>query len=515
MLRTLVPFTGVPWHAALKNGRGFPTVGEKRDFWTYDLSVMPPKNASVPSTCRGVGERSAIWVADDQWGTKVTQQDVDDLLSALETGTPRLPDKGIVQGNEELFGAPPLFAEGDPDVTILVYDIAGYKQYTFDGFFRREDLDPFNPSCKTNPMIYCSNELGMIHVTSKDVGSEYMQGVIAHEYEHLAHYGRDPYEESWVDESMAELAMVFGGYEDPGNLADYGNKPWSSLVVEPPVHYGACFLFGAYLHQRLGSAAINAFVADTKHGVDGVEAHTAAIGAFPFLLGQWAAANILDNPDFGAGEFGYDLIDPPPFNVSDIGSSSPKNVEVFPTGAYYVKAAKALSADQVYAISLTPADADIGAYAVIPSTGEAFPLQVGGETLVPAPGVPEVIVSLANGGTATKVKLALEVTAVADPNPEGPEPEPELGAEDIVAPPDATPPEDLFTQPEQVSQQDMAISDKSGIDAHADAAAEGEKKTSSGGCSASSATPSALWLLLALLVACSRFAQVENRKSEI
>jgi hypothetical protein len=50
-------------------------VGDTRDFWSWDLSQMPPRDVLVPSTCRAAGTHAYVFVADDQWGVNVSQQD--------------------------------------------------------------------------------------------------------------------------------------------------------------------------------------------------------------------------------------------------------------------------------------------------------------------------------------------------------------------------------------------------------------------------------------------------------
>jgi len=92
--------------------------GDQRDFWTYDLSVMPPKNVKITATCRAVGDHSYVFVADDQWGTAVDQAKVDAVLKAFETATPAAPDKGIYETDTSTFGDPP-DVDGIPEFSFL------------------------------------------------------------------------------------------------------------------------------------------------------------------------------------------------------------------------------------------------------------------------------------------------------------------------------------------------------------------------------------------------------------
>ena len=487
-LRLQLPVPVVHWTGPVTSGRGFPEVGEQRDFWTYDLSVMPPENTTVPAVCRGVGAKAAIWVAEDVWGTEVEQDDVDDLLAALETSTPRTPESGIVDNNEQLFGAPPQFAEGDPDVTILVYDIAGYNGYEFDGFFRAEDLDAFNPSCASNPQIYCSNELGMVHVTSKNLGSEYMQGVIAHEYEHLAHFGQDQFEENWLDESMAELAMAYSGYEDPGNLGYFVSHPSSALVVEPPVDYGACFLFGSYLYQLLGVDGVRGLVESTQSGTASIDTLFSHAGGFNQVFRQWAAANLLDDPTVHGGIYGYDLIDVPEFKTASL-TGPPIDEQVSSPGSAgaFLRLSSAVSEGMALELSADAGGSVAGAFIVVPETGTVEDLPTDGSALVvPAAALGgTVLFAVPNpkaGGPATVALTGVEVD----------EPEPVVEQEpDVVESVDATGQHDIAVF-------DLAVSADNAPQDDVGPAVEEEPSfgASSGGCSTGVAPAGTLALLM-------------------
>jgi hypothetical protein len=418
-----------PYLGPVPGGRGFPTVGETRKFWTYDLSVMPPKNVQVAATCRGVGDKVAVWIADSEWNKSVVQADVDAVLSAMEQATPRTPDAGVVANNEALFGAPPKFHEDDPELTLLVYDIPNYKQYSFDGFFRREDMAPFNASCANNPMLYCSNELGMIHVKSLDLGGEYMQGVIAHEYEHLAHFGKDPKEENWLDETLAELAMAYSGYEDLGNVEAYLKQPSLALVMEPPVNYGACFVFGGYLYQRLGLAGIKALTASTATGiaaVDEAESH----GGFESMLGEYAAANILDDPSVADGQFGYDLFDLGEFSSNDFDNYNGKDFIVQPTGLQYFDLAKPLVGLETYKLTFDAKGTSVRAHAVHSAGPAVYPLPAGEPVTLPVLAQPSLVLALANPDPDTKATVSISVEVVVGELPVVEEPVVDESVED-------------------------------------------------------------------------------------
>ncbi len=232
-------------------------VGDARDFWSWDLSQMPPRDVIVPATCRAVGGHTYVFVADDQWGTNVTEDDVIAVLAALETATPAgsiHPAQGIVPNEIEVFGPVPDAMDGDLHVFILLMELQSFGGQQFDGFF-----NAFNQYPDEQTMAeygYHSNEVEMVTVNSaiRLVASDMSLSILAHEFEHLIHWGGDPDEVSWVDESCAEAAMTVNGYfTDLAWLADYLANPESRLFETAQVHYGACLLFGSYLYERFGA----------------------------------------------------------------------------------------------------------------------------------------------------------------------------------------------------------------------------------------------------------------------
>lgn len=276
-------------------------VGDTRAFWSWDLGQMPPRDVQVPSTCRAVGEHTYVFVADDQWETNVDQQDVDAVLEALESSTPSGsvdPGRGIVPNEIEVFGPIPDALDTDPRVIVLLMELDKYGGTQFDGFF-----NPFNQYPDEETMAtygYHSNECEMITVNSaiRPPASETTLSIFAHELEHLIHWGGDPEEVAWVDESLAEAAMVVCGYlTDIAWLDDYLAGPDAPLYETEHVHYGACMLFGTHLVERFGAGFLRTLVADPAHGEAGFAAPLAATdhtGGIPALLLDWATATAAD-----------------------------------------------------------------------------------------------------------------------------------------------------------------------------------------------------------------------------
>ncbi len=480
-----------------------PLVGDTRQFWTYDLSVMPPKNKAIQATCRGVGNFVAIWVGDTEWETEVVQADIDNVLASMETTTPLGQDGGVFGNNTTLFGMPPVIMPGDPALTVLIYKIPGYQGNVFDGYFRAEDLAAFNPTCETSPMIYCSNELPMIHVTSDNVGSDYMAGVIAHEFEHLIHYGADAGEEPWLDESLAELAMIHAGYSDPGNLAYFLAHPESSLVIEPPVDYGACLLFGSMLWEWLGDAGIAALVADKANGKASIEAALAPNDVtWSMLFAEFSLANLVDQ-EVGEWPKDHSLVKVEGLAVTQWGEDFVnKEVTVPATASKYFRITPAMAGKAMYMLFSGSTEIKVSLW-----NGDLFASDARAWTedhpLLTEQDMEKGVLYLAfSNPTDTAQTVTFTANVIDAPAVEtGPEPMDDIGGE-----PDAIDYPDLGQA--DLSNQDGTLeeTDTTGlIDGVTDVGSNPgtePKKDSSGGCSASDRsgnTSAAAMMLMALL----------------
>ena len=480
------------------------TVGTARAFWTYDLSVMPPKNKQVAATCRGVGETVAVYVADSEWTAKVDQADADAIVQAFDVETPKGDGVGITARNAGLFGQPSDI-DGDGRLIVFIYKIAGYQGNAFDGFFRAEDLGANPAGCASNPMLYCSNQAEMVHVNSTDPGSPYMLGVMAHEFQHLIHFVADPNEESWINEAMSELAMSVSGYEDTGNLHGYLSDPAAPLETAEFVDYGAVMLWGTWLYERFGADFVHALVAEPADGRAGLAATWAALGqatSYDATFADWALANVLD----GADALGYALLDVPHFPADGkvpgfFNGSTAVNLTVPPSSFKWLEDTIAGTADLRVSI---PAGSATGLRVATYVQGASTLAHADDPTTWTVAGADlanPLVVAVANPTlTAQTVTVTFRVVppqpepepeAVEEPAPEGIEPEPDAVVGEVA--PDAA----------AEIAADTAPTDDTALEADATGAETGEG--GGGGCAlAPVAAPGALPLLLAALALVAR-----------
>jgi hypothetical protein len=277
-------------------------VGDTRDFWSWDLSQMPPRDVLVPSTCRAAGIHAYVFVADDQWGVNVSQQDVDMIMDILDNMTPPDsidPAKGIIPNEVDVFGPVPDELDGDPKPIILLMELASFGGNQFDGFFNA--YNQYTDDYTVATYGYHSNECEMITVNSaiRPVVTDMTISILAHEFQHLIHWGGDTDEESWVNESCSEAAMIVCGYHtDIAWMNNYLSNPSTPLYDLEHVNYGACLLFGTYLYERFGAGFLRLLVAEPANGQAGITGTLSASGnplSMDELLLDWATATVGDH----------------------------------------------------------------------------------------------------------------------------------------------------------------------------------------------------------------------------
>lgn len=280
-----------------------------KQFWTWDLGVMPPKDVQIAATCRGQSAHANVYVADSVWGTDVTEPQVGSVLAAFDSATPADSTKGVYGLDVETFGEPP-DVDQDPRVNLFYVPMKPFQGISFDGFFR--DTDQGSGAT--------SNQTEMLHLNSSGsnpIDSDYMLGVVAHELVHLIAWKYDPADEGWLSEALAEVAMVRAGYLTDLPAAKSYAKATSTtpLCVKSYSDYGATFSFGAYVWDRFGASFVKGVTQEPIHGRAGIEAHLPGGSSFRNLFGEFMVATRIDQPGIGDGRFGYSSID-----ISGIGS---------------------------------------------------------------------------------------------------------------------------------------------------------------------------------------------------
>jgi hypothetical protein len=319
-----------------------PAAGEMRLWVGLDTvhGAIYPK----PYFFRGAGRRIEVWVAGDLdflpgdcrngARTQVTDDQVRSLIRAFDQVI--YPRESAVfsvpparDGSNAVVG-PPFSPEGDgKKVVVLVDNIRDESFFDLNdsqrlgygvGIYVSQVDDIFDRNLMTIDAYDWLHRTGKRppHQPSAEPCSDspawphLIEGVFAHEYQHLLEHHEDPDEATWLDEGLADWARSLTGYADPdrpvtepgydkhtqcflGNLPDSPGGPENSLTLwgdglDVNCDYGAAYSFMEYLHDRYGRRLMTALHRGDANGLAGVdEALGRRRGSAEKALHDWAA----------------------------------------------------------------------------------------------------------------------------------------------------------------------------------------------------------------------------------
>ncbi|MFW9914837.1 MAG: hypothetical protein ACFFGZ_04415 [Candidatus Thorarchaeota archaeon] len=277
------------------------SINETRVIKAINFSIpgYPPTYYDVPSTLRAAGSHALIWVEDNEWGTNVTQADVDHLVDEF--------DNKIYSLATQFFGLP---ADIDNDgainvsIALLELDEAGAAGY----FSSHAELQ------NSFEIFFLDSEAGN--------DSLFLDSTMMHEFQHMIHHAADPNEDVWINEGCSVFAEYLGAYllaNRDWTLPYFEADPDTSLIFwdyyedDHPVeiNYAMSYLFINYLSENYGgSSAISKLVQnDTYQGIQGIEEIVLKPWGKTFeeVFIDWIMANYFDNPSFD--ELGYQEVD--------------------------------------------------------------------------------------------------------------------------------------------------------------------------------------------------------------
>ena len=251
------------------------------------------------ATCRYKGEHCYIFVEESQWDIIAAQPDVDKLGTLFEESTPADPERGIYDLAVEAFGAA-TDADGDTRVFILLLDIPDERVV---GYFDRTVYNHVQKELRRDTVYLDARKL---------VFEAYLgRGTLAHEFQHLIHWGHDEDEEAWIDEGLSGYAEALTGYPetDPSMVPSFLANTGRDLTLWPfpvgPESYGKTYLFASFLAEHYGSGLIRQIVAEPRNGIFGIDEAFKSENWVQDYAGAWSlwiAANYAaDDPVFGYG----------------------------------------------------------------------------------------------------------------------------------------------------------------------------------------------------------------------
>ncbi len=311
-----------PEHLALRQRetRSYE-VGDTATFWKWDLSVMPPLWVQTPATCRAVGAHCYLFVADSEWGLHMDQTDVDAVMFRLEESTINDSTRGVIEMDIDLFGPIPDELDNDPRLVVFYSALGSFQGNYFDGYFSPYNQVTEAQAQQMNPPGH-SNECEMIYMTCHplDPIAPVRLSVLAHELQHLIHWGQDSNEETWLNEGCSELAMVVYGVPDP--ITGFPSNPDNNLTAwnQTFADYVKVMLFFTYLQEHYDATGlIQDLVSDPANGISSLTQQLAIHHpdtSFEELFTNWGTANIIDPEPPQDPLWGYTQLDLPPFHAT-------------------------------------------------------------------------------------------------------------------------------------------------------------------------------------------------------
>ena len=316
-------------------------VGDTKTFWSWSFAAMPPSWVQKTATCRAVGEKSYVFVADEDWGSNMNQDDVDSVLAYLEDKTLVDSTMGIVEMDETYFGEIPDELDADPKVIFYFSSLGSYNGSVFDGYFSAFNQLTESEAQQDNNH---SNECEMLYMSCDPIDPSSMSTltVLAHELQHLIHHGYDTDEETWLNEGCSEFAMVLFGQPDPitsfNTSSNNGLLSWDQTFSD----YVQTMLFFTYLsEQTTGPTFIKALVANTQNGYESINQELANISYplnFQEFTSQWLLANYISDTTVNNGIYGYNALSLPGFTSEYIYSyPETKSSHLFGCAANYYR----------------------------------------------------------------------------------------------------------------------------------------------------------------------------------
>lgn len=214
------------------------------------------------ATCRYKGTHCYIFVEESQWDIIAAQPDVDKLGALFDAATPADPERGIFEIAVDAFGEP-ADKDGDPRIFILILDLPG----NIVGYFDSKVYEALLPELRRDTVYLDASKLAF---------SAYLaHATLAHEFQHLIHWGRDSDEEAWIDEGLSGYAEDLVGFPeaDPNMVPSFLADPSTNLThwVFEAASYGKTYLFASFLAERYGAGLIRQIVAEPRNGILGID----------------------------------------------------------------------------------------------------------------------------------------------------------------------------------------------------------------------------------------------------
>lgn len=287
-------------------------LGDTRDF--YVLDITNDEYSQVEARLAYITDHLYFWVQEG------IEYDQDDLALLCDTF-----EEQIYPLNREFFGSEDTPGIDNDEHLYILYSnqMGGAAGYFSSGDANPQEIDPYSNEAEIFMLSSIYNRLDL----------DYTYGVLAHEFQHMIHQNMDINESTWVNEGFSELASFLNGF-DPGStdqlyarFTDIQLNYWPRQEEESPLpHYGASYLFMAYLYEQMGTSFTKALVANPLDGFKALDANLAILSWLDHsnqlqnsddIFQNWTVANILQDASLLEGQYGYaEVPEVPEFTIT-------------------------------------------------------------------------------------------------------------------------------------------------------------------------------------------------------
>ncbi len=271
--------------------------GDVRSFWITDGATYEPFQIEAELIYAGSIVQAYL------------ERDRIEQREALIAATRFFEDE-IYPRTQAIFGsaAPPSVPGAAPITILNAHDPARRVL----GYFSARDLLPVQANRFSN-----ERQMFVMNVDLLDPSTPAYLDVLAHEFQHMIHQHEAPGSATWFNEGNSQLAQDLNGYQSNNFTNIYLYDPdvqltgWSSDPGRAGAHYGAAHLFMRYIYAQYAGEdqllplmranagnnlpAFVALAAESRPGYSD----------FGQLVGDWAVANLIDDPAVADGRYTY------------------------------------------------------------------------------------------------------------------------------------------------------------------------------------------------------------------
>lgn len=277
------------------------SVGETKTFWV--TNVVTNANFEVDTILAYADEILYIWIENN---VEYRQADVDRL--GAEFSEQIYPTNRAFFGSEWTPGI-----DEDPHIYFL---FTGGVGGTILGYFSSADEIPMEAHPYSN-----AHEMFILNADNLNLYGEQVRSTLAHEFQHMIHWNVDRNEDTWLNEGFSMLAELINDYSPGSHDSVYVHSPdvqltsWGQAGESNIPHYGASFLFTAYLLDRFGEEATQAIVATPLNGMESIDqvlqelaftdSQTGETPTAEDVFTDWTVANLLGDETVSDGRYAY------------------------------------------------------------------------------------------------------------------------------------------------------------------------------------------------------------------